>query len=120
LIDGISNEKKTLVGVDVFFDINNTSPKAIAEIICKAGLGHMELKTISSKGLKLWPSNEDIKTVSIDWCGRFMNSKEGETIDHSDIVQILEAFSKAGLDFIKIENLYNFMGTRGYSLAQGE
>jgi isocitrate dehydrogenase len=33
---------------------------------------------------------------------------------------LLSALSKAELDFIKTENLYNFDGERGYSLAQGE
>jgi isocitrate dehydrogenase len=119
-IKEISKEKKTLVGVDVFFDIDNTSAKAIAEKIGAVGMGDMQLKTISSKGLKLWPSNEDIHTVSDHWVARFMSKKDGEEVGHFDISNLLEIFAKAKLDFIKTENLYNFGENRGYSLAQGE
>jgi isocitrate dehydrogenase len=33
---------------------------------------------------------------------------------------LLEKLAAAGVDFIKVENLYEFDGKRGYSLAQGE
>ena len=52
------------------------------------------------------------------WCCRFMPDS-GE-ISHEDIVNLLDNFSKAQIDFIKVENLYNFDGKAGYSLAQGE
>jgi len=119
-IEAISTEKKSLVGVDVFFDIDKSSAKSIAEKISSLGLGKLALKTISSKGLKLWPSNQDLHTISDHWCARFMSEKDGVEISHSDISSILETFAKANLDFIKIENLYDFSGNRGYSLAQGE
>ena len=42
------------------------------------------------------------------------------TITHTDISNLLEKFVDVEIDFIKVENLYNFNGKRGYSLAQGE
>lgn len=115
-IDSSSN--KSLVGVDVFFDIKDLSVFEIASKIHKLSLG-LELKTIASKGLKLWPSEQDISIESDHWCCRFMNKDSG-AINHEDIVNLLENLAKAKIDFIKTENLYNFDDQRGYSLAQGE
>lgn len=119
-IKGISAESKVLVGVDVFLDMNESSPKAIAEKLHKATSGNLELKTIASKGLKLWPSNSDEKVLSDHYCARFMSINEDVQISHYDITKLLAELAKAEFDFIKIENLYDFSGNRGYSLAQGE
>lgn len=119
-IKSLKNEKKSLVGVDVFLDIDESSPKAIADKVGKLDLGSLELKTVASKGLKLWPSNNDKEIVSDHYCLRFSSSKENGAIGHDDIVTLLKSLEEAKIDFIKTENLYNFDDNRGYSLAQGE
>jgi len=119
-IAAIAKDKKTLVGVDVFFDWDEVSANAIASKLNGMKFGHLVLKTVASKGLKLWPSSEDVKSVSDHWCCRFMHKDDGKIISHSDISEIIEVLAKHKLDFIKTENLYNFGDARGYSLAQGE
>lgn len=119
-IKSITTEKKVLVGVDVFFDLDSHSAAKIADKLNALDCGNLALKTIASKGLKLWPSDEDIETLSDHWCCRFMHKKDGESITHKDISNLLEILSEHKWDFIKIENLYNFDSNRGYSLAQGE
>ncbi len=112
------DEKKELIGVDIFFDLEGLSTHEIASKIeaLKAGL---ELKTIAVKGLKVWPAKEDGKIFSDHWCCRFMKS-DSAVITHEEIADLLKKFSDAKMDFIKTENLYVFDGERGYSLAQGE
>jgi isocitrate dehydrogenase len=78
----------------------------------------MVLRTISSKGLKLWPRDDSFFMNSDHWCCRFMPDS-GE-ITHQDITNLLSKLASAKIDFIKVENLYNFDGKPGYSLAQGE
>ena len=119
-IAAIVKDKKTLVGVDIFFDWDEASAKKIAEKLNGIKFGHLALKTVASKGLKLWPSSEDVQAVSDHWCCRFMHKEDGTNITHSDINEALEVLAKHKLDFIKTENLYNFGEARGYSLAQGE
>lgn len=110
-------EVKTLVGVDIFLQMDTSSAHDIANKL--QSISELELKTISAKGLKLWPRDEEFEILSDHWCCRFM-AKDGAIIEHSSIVKLLEAFSRLTVDFIKIENLYEFDGQRGYSLAQGE
>ena len=119
-----SSEIKTLHGIDVFCDIKTTSPSGIANKVIQLDLGVFELKTISSKGLKLWPhSQEDFEIMSDHWQLRFMRKDEYE-VSHSDITTLLTNLSKADVDFIQTANLYKFsskgFSKLGYSLAQGE
>lgn len=111
-------EKKSLVGVDIFVDMNVTSAHDVAAKINPIDAGPMVLKTISSKGLKLWPRDDSFFMHSDHWCCRFMPDS-GEIL-HQDITNLLSKIATAKIDFIKVENLYNFDGKAGYSLAQGE
>ncbi|MGX6960804.1 MAG: NADP-dependent isocitrate dehydrogenase [Rickettsia endosymbiont of Pentastiridius leporinus] len=114
-----TKEVKKLVGADIFVNMDVTSAHDIADKIGKLNLGDFELKTISSKGLKLWPRDSIFETVSDHWCCRFI-AKAGKEITHLEIAKLLEALSKAEIDFIKVENLSEFDGVACYSLAQGE
>ncbi|MFV9867773.1 MAG: NADP-dependent isocitrate dehydrogenase [Rickettsia slovaca] len=114
-----TKEVKKLVGTDIFVNMNVSAAHDIADKINKLDLGNFELKTISSKGLKLWPRDTRFEIVSDHWCCRFMN-KDGTEIKYLDITRLLEALSTANIDFIKVENLFEFDGVAGYSLAQGE
>jgi isocitrate dehydrogenase len=71
-------------------------------------------------GLKLWPNDQRFELISDHWCCRFMAKKDGEKIEHLSIANLLESLANSGVDFIKIENLFEFDGKKGFSLAQGE
>ena len=107
-----------MVGTDIFFGINATSAHEIADKINHMDMSPLVLKTVSAKGLKLWPREDSFFLNSDHWCCRFMS--DSESITHEDITKLLTLFAKAKLDFIKVENLYTFDGKPGYSLAQGE
>lgn len=111
-------EKKSLVGVDIFVGMNVNSAHDVADKVNPIDAGPMVLRTISSKGLKLWPRDDSFFMNSDHWCCRFMPDS-GE-ISYQDITNLLSKFVSAKIDFIKVENLYNFDGKPGYSLAQGE
>lgn len=113
-----TKETKTLVGVDVFFQIDTNSASDIATKLEKLDLS-IPLQTVSAKGLKLWPSEQKFDVLSDHWCCRFMH-KDSSIIEHEKISELLHSLAKAGYDFIKTENLYNFGENKGYSLAQGE
>src|SRR5205807_446552 len=61
------------------------------------------------------------QTFCSDQCScRFMSREKGAPMSHKQIIELLGRVESAGFDFIKIENLCNFDGERGYSLDQGE
>jgi len=53
-----TSEKKSLVGVDIFVGMNVNSAHDIADKVNPIDAGPMVLRTISSKGLKLWPRDD--------------------------------------------------------------
>lgn len=113
-----NSEKKELIGVDVFIQQEAKAAGEVANKINAMDLG-LELKTIAVRGLKLWPASTDIDVISDHWCLRFVAKSSGK-VAHSDIADLLQILSSKQVDYIKTENLYDFDGVRGYSLAQGE
>ncbi len=111
--------QKALVGVDVFLDWQDGNADELAAILRPLAGDALELIMISSRGTKVWPRGFSDTFVGDHWCCRYAPDGGG-TIKHWQIVALLNRFDRAHLDFIKTENLYDFDGTPGYSLAQGQ
>lgn len=123
--------KKELVGVDVFlcWDDQDRDPNIIGEIITSITGIRFKLKMITNRGVKVYPNGMKETFCTDHWRCRFVSIKsmvvdeeemDLEPIAQSDIVYLLDKIDRKGLDFIKIENLYNFDGKAGYSMGQGE
>lgn len=115
-----SDTKKDLVGVDVFLDWLKGSPDDLGSALAKVAPEGLQMVMISNRGVKVWPGGQSETFCSDQWRCRFMSSNKGDVISHKQIVNLLDNIDNAGFDFIKIENLCNFDGQRGYSLDQGE
>jgi isocitrate dehydrogenase len=113
---------KTLVGVDVMMHWNDTGrvPAHLGERVTKAtaDVSGVTLKMISNRGVKVWPEGFSETFCTDHWRCRFL--ADAGTMQHQKIVEILAALNRAGLDFIKTENLVAFDGQKAYSLGQGE
>lgn len=115
--------KKELVGIDIFID--NPTDIPANQLAGKLSKLHapLELITVNSRGLKIWP-NSSIETPYLrHCCCRFQSSKdvkELKLIKHEDIIDLMMKINKLGLDVIKTENLYTFDGSLGFTLSQGQ
>ncbi len=116
----VSNEKKELVGVDVYLDWHDGTPDQLGTLFERVQSEGFELKWIANRGAKVWPHGLPETFYTDHWRCRFMSQTPGDTITHSQILALLQHVEDAGFDFIKIENLYNFDGHTGYSLVEGE
>lgn len=114
--------QKELVGVDIFLDWSEAgrNPESLAKALHAVQVEGIKLKMITNRGVKVYPEGLPETYCSDHWRCRFVSSTEQAGIDYKHIVAQLEALSAAGLNFIKIENLYTFDGKLGYSLGQGE
>ncbi len=108
-------QKKELVGADIFIDWNG-APNDLAEILDPIVADGVKLKLLANRGVKVWPDGQPDTFCSDHWCLRFI----GVDVTNDVILKQLSAIKDAGLEFVKVENLYSFDGERGYTLAQGE
>ena len=108
--------KKVCKGVDVFIDKPDGNPDAIAGALQQCVPQGAKLTVISNRGTKVWPNGNPDTFWSDHWSCRF----EQDGFDATRLSAVIGAMTEAGFDVIKTENLYEFDGERGYSLAQGQ
>jgi isocitrate dehydrogenase len=110
--------KQETVGVDVYVGWNPDSD-ALAARLQPLAAPQFRLTMVTSRGIKVWPDGQPETFRGDQYRTRFMASNGG-VVRHADIIALLSRITADGVDFIKIENLSNFDGERGYSLGQGE
>ncbi len=111
---------KKLLGADVFLHWRESLEiAALAKQLNALAPGKLKLSSIDSRGLLVWPEATALQEMGDHWRCRFIAVKEA-TAGNEDIIALLQQIQKAGLDFIKIDNLYSFDGLRGYTLVQGQ
>jgi len=118
----VQPKQKTLLGVDVFLHWNEAGRDAavLGKQLEAAAPAQFKLKMITNRGVKVYPDGFPETSCSDHWRCRFLAAKEGEVVQHADVIQLLQGVAGAGLDFIKTEHLCAFDGQRSYSLGQGE
>ena len=113
-------EHKELVGVDVFLDWDKGTAEDLGSMLSKIDTGLLKLLLISNRGIKVWPDGNPDTFCTDHWRCRYVNNEIGKIVTHDDIIYLLGKIRDSGFEFIKTENLYNFDGVAGYSLAQGQ
>jgi isocitrate dehydrogenase len=78
----------------------------------------LELSVISNRGVKVWPDGRPETFCTGFWCLRFTSS-HAKALTLTQITQHLESLERVGVNFVKIENLYEFDGESGFSKVQG-
>jgi isocitrate dehydrogenase len=125
--------KKSLIGFDLFIDWQNNFD-ALLDTLKSLESEVFEIKSISAKGLTLWPISDKYLMPNYEGgltCLRFTgkgicgkNSLEiinkNTEISHKNIIDILSYLDEKNIDFVKYEGLYLFDGEVSYSGGQGE
>jgi isocitrate dehydrogenase len=107
-------EKKDLIGVDVFLDLPAGKPDDIGRRLQHVA-ADVELAAIMNRGTKVWPGGAPETFCTDHWRCRFFAKTAGSNVTHGQVLALLQRMADAGFDFIKSENLYNFDGKPGYS-----
>lgn len=113
-----TSEPRKLVGVDVFVNWVRDIEE-LARAMKSASQGTVfELQNISNKGLKVWPDYVPGMNLTDQYGCRFKQS--GDSASNAAIASLLTKVAQSGVEFIKIENLYEYGKRLGYTLGQGE
>lgn len=111
--------KKELVGVDIFVNWAGKNPDELAQLIQALDTNKIKLSMITNRGIKVWPEGFEETFCTDHWRCRF-KPVDGESINKTDIVGLLNHAIELDIDTIKTENLYTFDGKMGFSLGQGQ
>ena len=114
---GLEGKNRELIGVDVFVCHEPSDVDDLAHKLQQVEDSQFSLKMIGNRGAKVWPDGMKETFKSDLWRCRFMGE---QGITNADVAALLIRIDQQGLDFVKTEQLYNFDGERGYTLAQGE
>jgi len=124
---------KSLIGFDLFVEWNKEFSELIS-LLNKMGSEKFEVKTITAKGLLMWPLSDKYMEPNfpkgqtiLRFVGKGITGKSSsdiidahKKITHDDIIEMLKECAANNLDFVKYEGLYLFDGKAGYSSGQGE
>ena len=111
--------RKETVGIDVFVHAPGVKAEDLAERMKQCVFGGYDLAMITNRGVKVWPGGLPETFCTDHWRCRYL-AEAGKQINHAMIAELLGRLAKAGIDFIKTENLCTFDGEPGYSLGQGQ
>jgi isocitrate dehydrogenase len=111
--------EKTMVGMDIYFEWNG-KPDELADTL-NALAAPLNLTMISSRGLKLWPHGQPESYYLPHMSCRFLKSKDAKAVTTNDeTLGLLQRVAAAGLNIIKMENLFLYNGEKGFTAGQGE
>jgi len=109
--------KVDLVGVDVYVNWPSLDNDKLAGALQETAGEHMTLTMMSNRGVKVWPGGH-LETFCTDNYRCRFASAGGVT--QAQIVGLLGRIADTGMEIVKTENLRNYDGKAGYTLAQGE
>jgi len=114
-------EKKELVGADVFIEFTSGGPKDLAAKVQPLEADGLKLEMLSNRGMAVWPK-EIAETFCVDVfrCRFKLPDGASGAVPHDRIIALLDRIHRAGLEFVKMELLYNFDGQPGFSRGQGQ
>lgn len=107
-----------LVGVDVFLQWQGSRPDLLARRLRALSPLDMTLTMISNRGLAVWPQGMHQTVYTDHWSCRFIAT--GGQLTNAQVAALLALIAGANLDFIKVENLYDFGEERGYTSGPGQ
>ncbi len=107
-------EKKELVGVDVFLDWKGSDPQEIGDSLSAIDSFKLKLKMITNRGVKVYPDGLEETYCTDHWRCRFVAKDTSvksvslvyAQVDFEQVVNLLSKLNAEGFDVIKTENLY--------------
>jgi isocitrate dehydrogenase len=109
--------KVDLVGVDVYVNWPSLENDKLAAVLQQTAGDGLTLTMMSNRGVKIWPDGHPETFCTDNYRCRF--AARG-VATQAQIVALLGRIADTGMEIVKTENLRNYDGKPGYTLAQGE
>jgi isocitrate dehydrogenase len=108
--------KKDLVGVDIYVEWPSKNAAELAAKIKAAEGDGLALEMIANRGVKVWPDGSPETFCTDSFRCRFMASAPTP----KQIIALQDRVAGLGFEIAMTENLRNYDGTPGFTLAQGQ
>ena len=108
-----------MVGIDVFIESKATPDEIGKKLEQLTSQTPFQLKMISNRGTKLYPSAGAITDTVDHWRCRFMLKQPEAWISHGLVDSLLSQIENS-FSWMHIEKLQEFSGQPGFTKAQGE
>ncbi len=105
--------KRQLLGVDVFLYHRGALNDFLAKI-SHINIGNLRLKLITNRGAKVWPEGQPETFCIEQWRCRYAVD-EGRGCSQGEVIQVLHALDRIGIEVIKTEMLYSLDGKPSFS-----
>jgi len=119
-----STAKRELVGADVFVfwpESGKPGMDALAARLEPLAPAGARLEMMSNRGMKVWPDGmEETSTIDETRCRFQLPEGRPGVMPHREVAALLDRIEAAGVEWVKVENLYNFDGKPGFSRGQGQ
>ena len=109
--------KVDLIGVDVYVNWPSLDNDKLAAVLQQTAADRLTLTMMSNRGVKIWPGGHPETFCTDNYRCRF--AAPG-VATQAQIVGLLGRIADTGMEIVKTENLRNYDGKPGYTLAQGE
>ncbi len=112
------SRKKVWVGADVFLHWRGSNPNELAELVHVALHGTLlKLEMITNRGILVYPNGFPETFCTDHWRCRLTPEPNAK---QAALPSALTSLTQHQLDWIKLENLYEFDGQHAYSRGQGQ
>lgn len=108
-----THPQRQLVGTDVYIYHRGTLQELFPRI-SHINVGTLRLQMISNRGVCVWPGEQPEAACIEEWRVRFLSDRT-QTTSQQDLLQLLHALDRIGIDFIRSEHLYLIQGKMGFS-----
>lgn len=116
---GTSIKERSVAGVDIFVESSKSAEELGVSMTQAAAGTDLELKMISNRGVKVFPSaGTNLDTVDL-WCGRYMLKNKDHSLTYDQINVLLKSLQHHH-QWVHVELLNVFDRKDAFSKAQGE
>ena len=111
-------KEKKIIGCDITIQ-HYEDVASLADQLKVLSGDEVFLKIIHNRGVAVWPELHP-ETSCIDQYRCRFQVVEGNNLTLSQLGHLLDTLGHAGIDVLKMENLYTFDGQRGFTASQSE
>lgn len=114
-----STTQKELIGSDLFIHWDS-SVEELATLLNSVDIPDIQLKFISNRGVRVWPTKLPETLCSDCWRCRFARKNKNQSLSYQKIIDLLQILTNKKIEVAQVQSLYLFDGQIGFTALPDE